>query len=63
VLLLDEPTAALDPPTVASLAPAIEPWLAGRSVVVAAHEPVLLPGFDAVVALETPAPRSLVGSP
>ena len=39
VLLLDEPTAALDPPTVARLAPAIEPWLAGRTVVVAAHEP------------------------
>ena len=43
VLLLDEPTAALDPPTVARLAPAIEPWLAGRIVVVAAHEPLLPP--------------------
>ena len=51
VLLLDEPTAALDPPTVARLAPAIEPWLRGRTVVVAAHEPVLLPHFDLVVAL------------
>ena len=35
----------------ARLAPAIEPWLAGRTVVVAAHEPVLLPPFDATVAL------------
>jgi thiol reductant ABC exporter CydD subunit len=51
VLLLDEPTASLDPPTVARLAPALEPWLSGRSVVVAAHEPTLLPHFDAVVAL------------
>ena len=42
VLLLDEPTASLDPPTVARLAPAVEPWLAGRSVLVAAHEPLLL---------------------
>jgi thiol reductant ABC exporter CydD subunit len=63
VLLLDEPTASLDPPTVARLAPAIEPWVAGRSVVVAAHEPVLFPHFDAVVALEAPAPLPLVGSP
>jgi ATP-binding cassette, subfamily C, bacterial CydCD len=51
VLLLDEPTASLDPPTVARLAPAIEPWLHGRTVIVAAHEPVLLPRFDTVVAL------------
>jgi ABC-type transport system involved in cytochrome bd biosynthesis fused ATPase/permease subunit len=62
VLLLDEPTASLDPPTVERLAPAIEPWLAGRTVVVAAHGPVLLAHFDAVVTL-TAAPRSLVASP
>jgi ATP-binding cassette, subfamily C, bacterial CydCD len=63
VLLFDEPTASLDPPTVARLAPAIELWVAGRSVVVAAHEPALFPHFDAVVALEAPAPLPLVGSP
>jgi ATP-binding cassette, subfamily C, bacterial CydCD len=51
VLLLDEPTASLDPPTVDRLAPAIEPWLRGRTVLVAAHEPLLLPRFDAVVTL------------
>jgi ABC-type multidrug transport system fused ATPase/permease subunit len=51
VLLLDEPTAALDPTTVRLLAPAIEPWLSGRTVVVAAHEPLLLPHFDQVVVL------------
>jgi ABC-type transport system involved in cytochrome bd biosynthesis fused ATPase/permease subunit len=62
ILLLDEPTASLDPPTVARLAPAIEPWLSGRTVIVAAHEPVLLPCFDAVVDLPTPSPR-LVGAP
>ncbi len=59
VLLFDEPTAALDPPTVSRLAPAIEPWLAGRTVIVAAHEPVLLPHFDAVVVLPVPAHLAL----
>jgi thiol reductant ABC exporter CydD subunit len=59
VLLLDEPTAALDPPTVARLARAIEPWLRERTVVVAAHEPLLLPHFDLVVAL----PAATAGLP
>jgi thiol reductant ABC exporter CydD subunit len=63
ILLLDEPTAALDPPTVARLAPAIEPWLAGRTVVVAAHEPLLLPHFDRVVALPAAAGLPLAVSP
>ena len=63
VLLLDEPTAALDPPTVARLAPAIEPWLAGRIVVVAAHEPLLLPDFDTVLTLPATVGLPLVGSP
>jgi thiol reductant ABC exporter CydD subunit len=56
VLLLDEPTASLDPPTVALLAAAVEPWLSGRSVVVAAHEPTLLAHFDAVVPLDASQP-------
>ncbi len=63
ILLLDEPTAALDPPTVARLAPAIEPWLAGRTVVVAAHEPLLLPRFDTVVTLPAAAGLPLAVSP
>ena len=63
VLLLDEPTAALDPPTVARLAPAIEPWLEGRTVIVAAHEPVLLPRFDLVLALASAVPMPLAVSP
>jgi thiol reductant ABC exporter CydD subunit len=63
VLLLDEPTAALDPPTVARLAPAIEPWLSGRTVVVAAHEPLLLPRFDLVMALPATVGLPLAVSP
>ena len=63
ILLLDEPTAALDPPTVERLAPAIEPWLAGRTVVVAAHEPLLLPRFDTVVTLPAAAGLPLAVSP
>jgi thiol reductant ABC exporter CydD subunit len=51
ILLLDEPTAFLDPPTAQRMAQAVEPWLAGRTVIVAAHQPVLLPHFDAVVDL------------
>ena len=63
VLLLDEPTAALDPPTVARLTPAIEPWLRGRTVVVAAHQPVLLPHFDLVVELPATAGLPLAVTP
>jgi thiol reductant ABC exporter CydD subunit len=52
ILLLDEPTASLDSSTTARMAPAIEPFLSGRTVIVVAHEPVLLPHFDAVVQLD-----------
>ncbi len=51
IVLLDEPTASLDPATVIRIAPAIEPWLGRRTIVVAAHEPTLLASFDQVVAL------------
>ncbi len=57
ILLLDEPTASLDAPTVARLSPAIEPWLSGRTVVVAAHEPALALEFDLVV----PVPAGSLG--
>ena len=63
ILLLDEPTASLDPLTAARLAPALEPWLGGRTVVVAAHDPVLLPRYDAVVALPGAAAVPLAASP
>ena len=59
ILLLDEPTASLDPPTTARMAEAIAPWLVGRTVIVAAHQPLLLPPFDAVVDVRT-APLSAV---
>jgi len=48
ILLLDEPTASLDPPAITRIAGAIEPWLTGRTVIVAAHEPLLLRHFDLV---------------
>lgn len=51
ILLLDEPTASLDTGTVQSLQHAIEPYLHGRSIIVAAHDAVLLPRFDQVVPL------------
>jgi ATP-binding cassette subfamily C protein CydD len=49
VLLLDEPTASLDATTIGRISPAIEPWLVGRTVIVAAHAPLLLAHFDAVI--------------
>lgn len=59
VLLLDEPTASLDAGTTTRLAPALEPWLSGRSVVVASHEPTLLAHFDAVLALGASQPMEV----
>jgi thiol reductant ABC exporter CydD subunit len=60
ILLLDEPTASLDPPTLVRIAPALESWIGGRTVIVAAHEPVLLPRFDAVIEVATPVPTGVV---
>jgi ABC-type transport system involved in cytochrome bd biosynthesis fused ATPase/permease subunit len=51
--LLDEPTASLDVATITPMAGAIEPWISGRTVLVAAHEPLLLPHFDAVCEVAT----------
>jgi thiol reductant ABC exporter CydD subunit len=55
ILLLDEPTASLDPPTASHIASAIEPYLVDRTVIVVAHEPVLLGHFDTIYEL-APAP-------
>jgi thiol reductant ABC exporter CydD subunit len=57
ILLLDEPTASLDTETAAALAQAIEPWLQHRTVLVAAHDIVLLPHFDAVHTILSPVPQ------
>jgi thiol reductant ABC exporter CydD subunit len=51
ILLFDEPTAALDAPTASLIAGAIDPFLDGRTVIVAAHEPLLLRHFDQVLEL------------
>jgi ATP-binding cassette, subfamily C, bacterial CydD len=58
ILLLDEPTASLDAPTIARISVAIEPWLAGRTVIVAAHEPLLLSRFDSVLDLGVTIPTA-----
>jgi thiol reductant ABC exporter CydD subunit len=55
ILLLDEPTAFLDPATAADIATNIERWLQGRTVIVSAHAPLLLADFDAVHEIRTPA--------
>jgi thiol reductant ABC exporter CydD subunit len=59
ILMLDEPTAFLDAATAERVARDVEPWLAGRTVIVAAHEPVFLPHFDVVLDL-TPSSLSPV---
>jgi ABC-type transport system involved in cytochrome bd biosynthesis fused ATPase/permease subunit len=62
IVLLDEPTASLDPPSVTLMAEAIAPWLAGRTVVLAAHQPLLLPHFDAVLDVATSASLPLTAA-
>jgi thiol reductant ABC exporter CydD subunit len=52
LVVLDEPTAHLDPDAEASIAAAIDRLGAGRTVVVVSHRPVLAEGADAVVRLE-----------
>jgi ATP-binding cassette subfamily C protein CydC len=46
VLILDEPTAGVDPSTAASMAEALDHLLAGISVVVFSHDRGMLPKFD-----------------
>ncbi|MEV6124244.1 thiol reductant ABC exporter subunit CydD [Streptomyces sp. NPDC052077] len=56
VLLLDEPTAALDGATEAEVVAAVRRLAAGRTVLLVVHRPALLEVADRVVRLETPAP-------
>ncbi|WP_426503466.1 thiol reductant ABC exporter subunit CydD [Dactylosporangium sp. McL0621] len=59
LVLLDEPTAGLDPATEAELLVAIRTHAAGRTVIMAAHRPTLVALADRVLAL-TPAPAPAV---
>ncbi|MFD8995197.1 thiol reductant ABC exporter subunit CydD [Streptomyces abikoensis] len=54
VLLLDEPTAALDGETEAAVVEAVRRLSAGRTVVLVVHRPALLSVADRVVRLEAP---------
>ncbi|MET9576148.1 thiol reductant ABC exporter subunit CydD [Streptomyces massasporeus] len=55
VLLLDEPTAALDGATEAEVVAAVRRLAAGRTVLLVVHRPALLEVADRVVRLEEPA--------
>ncbi|MBT3154859.1 thiol reductant ABC exporter subunit CydD [Streptomyces sp. CHD11] len=55
VLLLDEPTAALDGATEAEIVSAVRRLTAGRTVLLVVHRPALLAVADRVVRLEEPA--------
>ncbi len=52
LVVLDEPTAHLDPEAEASVAAAIERLGAGRTVVVISHRSALVAGADAVIELD-----------
>ncbi|MER6802884.1 MULTISPECIES: thiol reductant ABC exporter subunit CydD [Streptomyces] len=56
VLLLDEPTAALDGATEAEVVAAVRRLAAGRTVLLVVHRPALLAVADRVVRLAEPAP-------
>ena len=46
LLILDEPMAGVDAGTAAGISARLAPLLAGRSVVVLSHDPVVLPDYD-----------------
>ena len=52
VLLLDEPTSAMDVQTEAALVARLKPALAGRTVVIVTHRPSLLELVDRVIVIE-----------
>ncbi|MGC9498113.1 thiol reductant ABC exporter subunit CydD [Streptomyces sp. WG7] len=61
VLLLDEPTAALDGATEAEVVAAVRRLAQGRTVLLVVHRPALLEVADRVVRLEEPAPAAAAG--
>ncbi|MBU6531039.1 thiol reductant ABC exporter subunit CydD [Streptomyces sp. NPDC057245] len=62
VLLLDEPTAALDGATEAEVVAAVRRLAKGRTVLLVVHRPALLEAADRVVRLAEPAPTAPSGS-
>ncbi|MEU1708533.1 thiol reductant ABC exporter subunit CydD [Streptomyces sp. NPDC005706] len=58
VLLLDEPTAALDGATEAEVVAAVRRLAAGRTVLLVVHRPALLEVADRVVRLDLPTPAA-----
>jgi ABC-type multidrug transport system fused ATPase/permease subunit len=52
LVLLDEPTANLDPATEASIIDTLRRLAIGRTVIVAAHRPALVSFADRQIALE-----------
>ncbi|MFR0358705.1 thiol reductant ABC exporter subunit CydD [Streptomyces sediminimaris] len=63
VLLLDEPTAALDGATEAQVVEAVRRLAAGRTVLLVVHRPALLGPADRVVRLDAPAVPAPVEPP
>ncbi|MFF5495827.1 thiol reductant ABC exporter subunit CydD [Streptomyces aquilus] len=62
VLLLDEPTAALDGATEAEVVAAVRRLAVGRTVLLVVHRPALLGVADRVVRLAEPAPAAPAGA-
>lgn len=46
ILILDEPMAGVDADTAAGISARLAPLLAGRSVIVLSHDPIVLPRYD-----------------
>ncbi|WP_217142201.1 thiol reductant ABC exporter subunit CydD [Streptomyces sp. AC627_RSS907] len=63
VLLLDEPTAALDGGTEADVVAAVRRLAEGRTVLLVVHRPALLEVADRVVRLEEPVPTAAADGP
>ncbi|WP_435643325.1 thiol reductant ABC exporter subunit CydD [Streptomyces sp. H49] len=63
LLVLDEPTAALDGVTEAEVVSTVRRLAAGRTVLVVVHRPALLEVADRVVRLESTEPAGVLGEP
>ncbi|MGW6139013.1 thiol reductant ABC exporter subunit CydD [Streptomyces sp. NPDC055140] len=63
VVLLDEPTAALDGETEAGIVEAVRRLAAGRTVLLVVHRPALLAVADRVVRLDVPRSPAVAGEP